>query len=156
MPCNVCHSWSFKQIIDPEFQSQQGQTNRGQSATDTDICSWPIFQPIPIYLDRHIGHQYRYRSFPSADTDIADIYLSIQPITDTDMPILISSLSIPIYRYGPNIKANRYISLTLKAREVKTLPGIRLFLGLLLKIVLVTQGIPHSIKKIYLLFSITL
>jgi hypothetical protein len=29
---------------------------------DTDICSRPIFLPIPIliYLDRHIGHQYRY------------------------------------------------------------------------------------------------
>ena len=62
----------------------------GPADTDTvtDKCSWPIFLLIPIYLDKHIGHRYRYfskaDSWPIsmlcsqylADNDIADIYLA--------------------------------------------------------------------------------
>ena len=64
--------WEFGWAVGSEVDDWFGRvlvlgTDRYGSA-DTDICSWPIFLPIPkpIYLERNIRHQYRYRYFSLA------------------------------------------------------------------------------------------
>ena len=54
MPCNAPR----ERIV-----MTQPHRDRPMGPADTDICSWPIPLPTPIYLDRHIGHRYRYWIF---------------------------------------------------------------------------------------------
>jgi hypothetical protein len=67
---------------------------------DTDICSWPIFLPIPIYLPISISKLFnRYL----ADTDIADIYLANNRYADTNIQLADTDISLSAKYIGKPI-----------------------------------------------------